>query len=313
MKILAAGELLVDLAAVGKTELGGINYVANCGGAPANAMAMAAKLGVDTALCAVVGNDDLGRFLVSKIREAGVGVEHIRLVDEADTTLAFVNIDETGERSFTFFRRPGADTLLDSRYLSDNILKDTAVYHFSGVSLSRDPARTSVLSLAAKAKREHVLVSFDPNYRPAIMTDVEVARKLYLEAMTCVDILKVSEEEAMLITQTQDLDAAVAALQGLHRGLCLITRGDKGAIAVLGSKVIKKPSLQVKAIDTTGAGDAFFGAVLAFLCMNNITNLNNLDADGLDALLTIGCRAGSLTTTRLGAIPALPTKEEIGL
>ena len=310
--ICAAGELLIDFTPCGTSSQGQLLYARNPGGAPANVLAMAAKLGIKARLCAVVGSDNFGTFLIESMLAAGIDTRFISRTGRARTTLAFVDLDERNDRSFTFYRKPGADILLTDAGIPDEAMEGCGVYHFSGVSLTDEPARGAVLRAARRAKEMGLLVSFDPNYRPFLWPQAAQARQAFEEGMRCADIIKVSEEEVAFLLGQENAAQGAAELAKQYDALVLASCGARGALAANPSGLLgRAEALPVTVADTTGAGDAFLGTILAALAGKERAALHSMTEQEAVELLHLGCMAGSLTASKLGAIPALPEKEEL--
>ena len=310
--ICAAGELLIDFTPCGTSSQGQLLYARNPGGAPANVLAMAAKLGAKARLCAVVGSDNFGTFLIESMLAAGIDTRFISRTARARTTLAFVDLDERNDRSFTFYRKPGADILLTDAGIPDEAMEGCGVYHFSGVSLTDEPARGAVLRAARRAKEMGLLVSFDPNYRPFLWPQAAQARQAFEEGMRCADIIKVSEEEVAFLLGQENAAQGAAELAKQYDALVLASCGARGALAANPSGLLgRAEALPVTVADTTGAGDAFLGTILAALAGKERAALHCMTEQEAVELLHLGCMAGSLTASKLGAIPALPEKEEL--
>ena len=310
--ICAAGELLIDFTPCGTSSQVQLLYARNPGGAPANVLAMAAKLGIKARLCAVVGSDNFGTFLIESMLAAGIDTRFISRTARARTTLAFVDLDERNDRSFTFYRKPGADILLTDAGIPDEAMEGCGVYHFSGVSLTDEPARGAVLRAARRAKEMGLLVSFDPNYRPFLWPQAAQARQAFEEGMRCADIIKVSEEEVAFLLGQENAAQGAAELAKQYDALVLASCGARGALAANPSGLLgRAEALPVTVADTTGAGDAFLGTILAALAGKERAALHSMTEQEAVELLHLGCMAGSLTASKLGAIPALPEKEEL--
>lgn len=310
--ICAAGELLIDFTPCGTSSQGQLLYARNPGGAPANVLAMAAKLGIKARLCAVVGSDNFGTFLIESMLAAGIDTRFISRTARARTTLAFVDLDERNDRSFTFYRKPGADILLTDAGIPDEAMEGCGVYHFSGVSLTDEPARGAVLRAARRAKEMGLLVSFDPNYRPFLWPQAAQARQAFEEGMRCADIIKVSEEEVAFLLGQENAAQGAAELAKQYDALVLASCGARGALAANPSGLLgRAEALPVTVADTTGAGDAFLGTILAALAGKERAALHSMTEQEAVELLHLGCMAGSLTASKLGAILALPEKEEL--
>lgn len=307
--ITAVGEILIDLTQNGVTEQGIPQFAANPGGAPANLAVAAARLGASTAFIGKVGTDSFGTLLRNTLIENKVDVSGMVTDLHSRTTLAVVALDKTGERTFSFYRDPSADVNLRSDEISEEQLKNTRFLHFGSVSLTTDPARSATLYAAKKAKEYGAIISYDPNYRASLWSDEATAIARMLEPLEMVDVLKVSDEELPLLTGTEDLDEGSAILADKGIRLVLVTLGANGAYYRFGGCTGHAPGVKVKVGDTNGAGDTFFGAALAQLA--KIGGLDGLTVEKLDAILSISNKAAAITTSRHGAIPAMPTAEEV--
>ena len=280
MDILTIGEVLIDLTQTGKDERGIPQFAANPGGAPANLAVAASRLGAQTAFIGKVGADAFGRYLKEVLAENKVDVSGMAVDAEHPTTMAVVSVDATGERDFSFYRSANADVMLCKEDISDEALKAAKIVHFGSVSLTADPSRTATLDAAARAKKMGATITYDPNYRANLWKNKEDAIAQMKAPLPLVDILKVSDEELPLLTGTTDF-------------------GDKtGHVAGVPCKVG----------DTNGAGDTFFGAALSKLCKEE---LDTLAVDKLEGILAFANKAASITTSRHGAIPAMPTLAEV--
>lgn len=306
--IAALGEILIDFTPSGKNEHGIPLFAQNPGGAPANVLAMNAKLGGCSAFIGKVGQDAFGACLRTVLQKNAIDTRGLITDPEIPTTLAFVQLDETGERSFTFYRKPGADTRLTWEEIPTFLIDECRIFHFGAVSLTDEPARSATLKAAAYAAGRGKPVSFDPNYRPTLWTDSETARAQMERAIAIADILKVSEEEMQLLTGKSD--PAVGADMLLARGpkAVFITMGAQGAYYANAAAKGFVPAFRVPTVDTTGAGDAFVGAMLWQLKAYTASEIATI---ALQEAVRFANAAGALTTTRSGAIPALPTRGEI--
>lgn len=306
--IVAIGEVLVDLTQTGMNQLGVGQYAANPGGAPANLAVAASRLGARTAFVGKVGRDAFGNYLRAVLNENHVDTTGLLTDEREHTTLAVVSVDETGERSFTFYRDPSADVNLDAREIPEDLLKNTRVLHFGSVSLTAEPARSATLYAAKKARENGCLVSYDPNYRSSLWESPEEAIREMKDALPLCDILKISDEELPLLTGTDDPVEGSRMLAGLGIRLIFITLGANGAFFRLGEDTGSVPGIKVKVGDTNGAGDTFFGAALSKLVKEN---LNKLTLNRVEEIAAFANKAASITTSRHGAIPAMPRLEEI--
>ena len=309
MDIVAIGEVLIDLTQTGTDQAGVPQYAANPGGAPANLAVAAARLGASTALISKVGQDAFGRYLRKVMEENKVDVSALTVDEEQHTTMAVVSVDENGERDFTFYRDPGADSMLLKDEIPLGLLKEARFLHFGSVSLTREPARTTTLCAAETARALGAVITYDPNYRANLWPDRDTAIRRMRKPLDMVDILKISDEELPLLADTDDLEAGTAALAEHGIRLILVTLGPNGVFYRFGDKTGTVPGVPCTVGDTNGAGDTFFGAFLSRL--SRLDGPDCLTADMLEEMLAFANKAASITTSRRGAIPAMPTLEEM--
>ena len=307
--ITTIGEILIDLTQSGRTEQGIPRFDANPGGAPANLAVAAARLGARTAFIGRVGNDSFGDYLKRCLAENGVDVRGMSVDEKARTTLAVVALDERGERTFSFYRDPSADVNLSMDHVPMELLGGTKVLHFGSVSLTAEPARTATLEAAKTAKASGAYVSYDPNYRASLWPDEKTAVRNMTEPLSMVDILKVSDEELPLLTGCTDPEKGSARLTDQGVRLVLVTLGAHGAFYRFDGHTGHVPGVPCQVGDTNGSGDTFFGAALSQLV--KLDSLDQLTVPELERILAFANKAASITTSRHGAIPAMPTLAEV--
>lgn len=309
--VTAIGELLIDFTPAGRSAQQYPLFEQNPGGAPANVLASLSRLGRKTAFIGKVGADQFGHSLKATLDQIGVATQGLVMTESCHTTLAFVHLDEQGDRSFSFYRNPGADLLLEASELSYNLIDDCQIFHFGSVSMTADPSRQATMAAVRYAREQDKLISYDPNLRLALWSSPEAARSAILQVMHFADVLKISQEELEFLTGEHDLSRGAALLMRQHGlALVLITLGPRGAYARNSHGEAWSPTYDVQTIDTTGAGDSFTGAFLYQLLQSG-RQPDELTEDDLVAFLAFANAAGSLATTRKGAIPALPTLAEI--
>ena len=309
--IVALGEILIDFTPNGENAQGMALFARNPGGAPANVLAMNARLGGTSALIGKVGADAFGGYLRKTMRDNRIDVRGLATDEQIPTTLAFVQLDETGDRSFTFYRKPGADMMLTPAEVRRDLIDACRIFHFGSLSLTDEPCRSATFEAVEYAKKQGKLVSFDPNYRPLLWKDADAAREQMIKGVMLSDVLKVSEEEMTLITGETDVETGSEKLLKAGLTLVLVSLGEKGAFYRSRMCAGHLPAYSVKAVDTTGAGDAFVGAMLWQLRGKSHEELGCMQESELSGMVNFANAAGSLTTTRGGAIPALPDREEI--
>lgn len=309
--VVALGESLIDFTPCGMNDMGMQLFARNPGGAPANVLAMVAKLGGKAAFIGKVGRDDFGYFLKATMEAAGIDVAGLAMTAEVPTTLAFVQLNERGDRSFSFYRKPGADVCLRAEEVNGLLLRNGRIFHFGSVSLTDEPCRSATLQSAEKAKAGGALVSFDPNYRPPLWDTEDHAKAEILHALPLADIIKVSGEEMRLLTGTADLHGGAEELAARGAAAVLVTLGAKGAFYYTRRASGILPTYDVETVDTTGAGDAFLGAFLYSIRGKTREELCRLSDGEWKRIIAFSNAAGSLTTARRGAIPAMPAFAQI--
>lgn len=309
--VVALGECLIDFTPSGTDAMGMPLYSQNPGGAPANVLAMYARLGGKTAFIGMVGRDGFGQFLRQALTEAGIDVSGLGQTEACHTTLAFVHLDGEGDRSFSFYRKPGADLMLRREDVDPELLSHCGVFHFGSLSLTGEPSRSATLWAAETARRAGALISYDPNYRPLLWDSEGQAAEEMRRALPLADVVKVSEEEMTLLTGETDLERGAGKLADQGAALVLVTRGAGGAYfrAPGGRGLVR--AYPVEARDTTGAGDAFLGAMLWRLRGRRAVGLAAIGQSEWEEHVAFANAAGALTATRRGAIPAMPTLEEL--
>lgn len=311
LDVIAIGELLIDFTPAGRSDGGNEQLECNPGGAPANVAAALSRLGSKAALISKVGRDHFGSLLHNTLISCGVDVSALSFTDEAQTTLAFVHLDDSGDRSFSFYRQPGADTLLRAEDVPLDKIGNCQVLHFGSLSMTREPARSATRAAVVKAQEAGVLISFDPNIRFALWESKEEAKQNILWGIKHADILKISEEELCFITGTTDVEKGSLMLQQQFGiAFIVVTLAEQGCYYRLDAQEGYVPGFQVKAIDTTGAGDAFLGCLL-YQILECQVSLNQLEKQQIISMLTFANAGGALVTTRKGALQSMPTIDEI--
>lgn len=305
MDIISVGEMVVDF--LPGLEPG--SYVRNAGGAPANVAIAVSRNGLESSLCCSVGDDDFGRFLINTLKENQVKVLNPKLYPNAVTTMAFVSLDEHGERSFTFARKPGADMFLEPSDIREEDIKAGAIVHAGSCSLSAEPVAEATRKALKLGHEYGKMVSFDVNYRNLMWNDdQEACKKAVFEVLPYIDLLKISSEEVDMIGGEDH----VAKVMADHQiTLTVETLGSHGARCFYKDEVFEVPGINKKAVDTTGAGDAFWGGFLSSLRMQGVENVGQLSAERIRKAMNYGNAAGWICCQSKGAIASLPTRDKI--
>ena len=303
--VYCIGEMLIDFIPGAESA----SYIRKAGGAPANVAIAVAKNELRATMACKVGDDDFGRFLMSTLEAYNVTAAVPELCKEAVTTMAFVTLAEDGERLFTFARKPGADMLLNEDDVKEADIENSAMIHAGSCSLSAEPEASATVKAMRLAHEKGKLVSFDVNYRNVMWNDdLDACTKAVMDILPYVDFLKISEEEV-------DMMGGEAAIPQLMKdkdiALVIETLGSEGAQAFLGDSVIKVPGRKVKAVDATGAGDAFWGAFLSSLRLQGVSTTADLTMEKVQQAMNYGNVSGCICVQSKGAIASIPTRAQI--
>ena len=307
--ISALGELIIDLTQNGMSEQGNPILEANPGGAPCNVLACLSKLGHKAAFVGKVGKDGFGDQLAAGLVETGIATDGLCFDSEVHTTLAVVHTFDDGDRDFSFYRKPGADMMLRPDEVNEDIIKNSKIFHFGSLSMTDEPCRSAHLHGLKVAEAAGVLRSYDPNLRPPLWPNLDVAKENILELMGHCDILKISDNEIQWLSGKEDYDEGIAWLRERYDiPLIFLTLGKDGSRAYCGDVRVEQPGFQVNTIETTGAGDTFFGCVLHYILTLGFRPYTKAE---LEEMLRFANGAAALVTTRRGALRVMPSLEEI--
>ncbi|KAK4254845.1 hypothetical protein QN277_007928 [Acacia crassicarpa] len=309
--ILSFGEMLIDfvptVSGVSLAEAPG--FLKAPGGAPANVAIAVSRLGGQAAFVGKLGDDEFGHMLAGILKENGVRSDGITFDQGARTALAFVTLRADGEREFMFYRNPSADMLLKAEELNLELIRSAKVFHYGSISLIVEPCRSAHLRAMEVAKEAGCLLSYDPNLRLPLWPSAEEARKQILSIWDKADVIKVSDVELEFLTGSDKIDDASAmSLWHPNLKLLLVTLGDHGSRYYTKNFHGSVDAFHVNAVDTTGAGDAFVGALLCKV----VDDQSILEDEArLREVLKYANACGAITTTKKGAIPALPTDADV--
>ncbi len=310
MDVVALGELLIDFTTQ-QVDAGGCPVMtAHPGGAPANFLAAVAKFGGSAALIGKVGADAFGRRLIATLKAAGIGTRGVVADPEVFTTLAFVTLDENGDREFSFARKPGADTRLTFEEVDLSLIDGAKVFHFGTLSLTDEPARTATQKAVAYARERGKLITFDPNLRRPLWRDLEKAKDWMLWGISQADVVKISDDEVDFLFGTEPEEGAERILAAGVK-LVFVTCGARGCFFRSGRSSGFVPALAgLATVDTTGAGDIFGGSAVWKLLQSGKAP-EELDGAELTEIARFASAAAGLSTTRPGGLSSVPELAEV--
>lgn len=301
--ITALGEILIDFTPSGKDSAGDLIFARKAGGAPVNLLATAAHFGGKTAFIGKVGEDMFGSFLRSVLKKCNISDEGLVTDKVHNTTLAFVELNEHGDRDFSFYRRFGADVFLEKSEVNEKIIRQSKIFHFGSLSLCAEPARSATGYALDAAKRAGCLITYDPNYRAPLWENESIAVERMKEHLDKVDILKISKEELYMLFGN-DEEAAVRTALSYGIRVMLVTDGANGASLYMRNGRVSLPAEKVNTVDTTGAGDIFFGTFLHEWLKNNST-LADITVEKAAQYLKKAIAVAGKSTERYGAVASL--------
>ena len=309
--VVALGELLIDFAPVSTDESGYPTLKAQPGGAPGNFLAALQKYGCSTAMIGKVGADSFGRLLVDTVAAKGIGTQGIVSDPGVFTTLAFVTLDATGNREFSFARKPGADTCLTPEEVDTALIGQARVFHFGTLSLTNEPARTATQKAVAFAREQGKLISFDPNLRKPLWPSEAAAKEQIEWGLRQADIVKISDEEIDFLWGLSPEEGAQKLLNEYGVGLVYATLGPKGCHFANRNGCGEVPSpTGLHVIDTTGAGDIFGGSAMSQFLKSGKAPAD-LTVEELRRITRFACCAASLSTQTHGGISSVPEEATV--
>ena len=300
-RVWVTGDAVVDLIPDSETS-----YLKCPGGAPANVAVAISRLGGDSAFFGRVGQDPLGRFMKQVLKNEGVDTQYMLLDEEHRTSTVIVDLDDHGERSFTFMVKPSADQFLQPQDVP--AFKQGEWLHVCSIALANEPSRSTTLAAMKAIKTAGGYVSFDPNLREEVWLNPADLKSVVLQAVALADVVKFSDDELLFLTEKADLQTALSWLNEQYNlPLVVITQGKKGALVVHNNEQQLVTGKPVNPVDTTGAGDAFVGGLLAGLVACDDWHNN----DNLLKIIRQANACGALATTAKGAMTALPTATQL--
>lgn len=304
-KILSMGELLIDFTPSGTNPEGQLLFARNPGGAPANVAVQAHRAGVSAGFLGCVGNDMFGAFLRDTMADCGVDVSGLTLDPDYTTSLAFVQLSETGDRDFSFYRNPGADTRLRDTPEARRLIDECRLFCFGSLLLTAEPSRSAVHSLVSYARAQGKITAYDPNWRPPLWPSEGEGVAAMGSLIGKADIMKISGEELALLTGSGDLAEGSGRLLAQGVSMVVVTLGPEGCAVFAPGFCLRKPTYNTKVVDTTGSGDSFFGALLARVVASGKAPRELTEEETAD-FVDFANAAGSTCAAKMGAIPAMP-------
>lgn len=313
-KLLAIGEALIDMIPSNTGRIMDVNnFTPKVGGAPLNVCGAYTKLGGSSNIITMLGNDPFGDKIVTELNGFGINIDYIKRTNKANTSLAFVALDENANREFSFYRNMGADMLMSENDIDKKWLEDAYALHFCSVSLGDFPMRKAHDKAIQYAKENDLIVSFDPNVRLPLFDDHEYLKNVIHEYIQYADILKISDEEVEFIFGNNNIEKNLEYLFDQGVKLLVYTSGKDGAVAYTKNVVANSKGIKVNAVDTTGAGDGFIGCLLYQLAKENVDldKIDTLTEEQLKTYLDMCNKFCSISVRQEGAIASYPTMEEL--
>lgn len=308
--VTSLGELLIDFTPSGNSESGQRVFEQNPGGAPANVLAALNKCGLKTAFIGKVGDDMHGLFLKETLEKAGIDVTGLIVDPNVFTTLAFVALNEKGERTFSFARKPGADTMLTDAEVNTKLIADSKIFHIGSLSLTDEPCRSATFFALKSAKESGTIVSYDPNYRAPLWESKEKAIEGMKSVLSFVDIMKISDEETELITGEPSQEKAAELIVKGGIPLVVVTLGGEGAYVCTKEGGKKVAGFKSNVVDTTGAGDSFWGGFLYKLIQSGKKPAEITLEEAVE-FARFANAVASLCVEKRGGIPAIPSLSDV--
>lgn len=309
--VVALGELLIDFTTISTDGNGYPTMVAHPGGAPANFLAAVAKFGGKVAMLGEVGSDTFGRLLIGTLRDAGIETKGVVTSDDYFTTMAYVTLDENGDRDFAFARKPGADTQLRFDEIDLSLIENTRVFHFGTLSLTDDPSRSTTYKAVKYAKRQGAIITFDPNLRKPLWNNIDEAKTQMLWGLEHADIVKISDEEVGFLFNLGVKEGAEYILANFNVKLVFVTCGADGCWFQNRKAAGHVDSLRdICVVDTTGAGDIFGGAAV-WKVLQFCKSLDELTEKELRQIVSFACKVAGLSATKFGGISSVLELEDV--
>lgn len=305
LDIVSLGEILIDFVPDGTDDFGDERFICKAGGAPLNVLATCAKFGLKTAFIGKVGNDIFGRKLIKTLNENGIESDGVYVDGDRNTTLAFVKLNEDGDRDFSFYRNYGADINIDISDVDSEKIASSLLFHFGSLSYTDEPMRSATDFALKTARKNGCIITYDPNYREPLWKSRADAVAAMRKNIEYADIVKLSREELFMIAEADELTDAAAKITDCGVKLLIVTDGANDVLFTSGGELHALPAKKVKAIDTTGAGDIFFGTFLTGFVKGG-AELNDLTDDMIAGYVEKAIEKSAESVTKKGAVASIP-------
>jgi len=314
--LITIGEALIDFLSIDRgvniEDSSGFTFAP--GGAPANVAAAVSRLGKKAGFIGKVGRDSFGKLIRNTLEGAGVDITCFYMDRTVNTTLAFISVKSDGEPDFVFYRNHcGADLALRQDEIDEGYILNSDIVHYGSISFIGEPLRSATLKTIKIARGAGKILSYDPNLRPSLWENLEIARSEIQNGLQFADIVKITEEELEFITETSNILKGTDTILKYGPRAIVVTRGKKSCFFNNGELTIETPAFEVKAVDTTGAGDAFVGGLLVKILdrMKEGKNVFIMEKEEAEEIMRFAHACGAITVTRKGVIPVLPFREEV--
>ncbi|HIT73703.1 MAG TPA: carbohydrate kinase [Candidatus Fimicola cottocaccae] len=308
--VAVLGEILIDFTYQGLSKNNQKLFAQNAGGAPANAAVVISKLGGKSAFIGKAGDDMHGHFLKNVLENENVNTEGFVIDDKYFTTLAFVDLNEKGERTFSFARKHSADIMLDKDDINMDIIENTQIFHVGSLSLTDEPSKGATYFAVEKAKENGATISYDPNYRSSLWKNEYEAKETMRSMIEYADVMKISDEETALLTDFAEPEKAGKFLVNKGVKIAVVTLGGDGACVCTKHGVKIVSGFKSNVVDTTGAGDSFWGGFLYKLSQSG-KNPDEVTLDEACEFARFGNAVASICVEGFGAIPSMPSMEDV--
>ncbi len=299
--VTALGEILIDFIPDGTDAMGDIRLLRKPGGAPLNFLAAVASGGFRTALIGKVGRDLPGDFLRRTVQRCGIDSTRLLTDDTHNTTLAFVELDASGDRQFSFYRAHGADRQITRAEVDADLIRASRIFHFGSLSLTDEPSRDATQYAVRLAKESGCTITYDPNYRSPLWPDEAQAVEQMSDLLPFVDILKISVEELAMLSGKAEMADGVQAMHSKGIRLVLVTDGARGAYVSMDGACVHIPPYPAQTVDTTGAGDIFFGTFVRAMLSSGV-RMQNMTVDDACAFARAAAETAGKSTECYGAL-----------